>query len=514
MKTDILKTVYIDGENLTLEDVELVARDRVKVELSKDAFGKINAARKFVEEVINEGTHVYGINTGFGALSNVIIPDNQIENLQLNLIRSHACGVGVPHSEEVTRAIILLRANTLAKGFSGIRLETVNTMLELLNKQVHPVIPSQGSVGASGDLVPLAHLALVLVGEGKAIYKGQTMSGLEALNKAGIKPIVLGAKEGLALTNGTQSMCGMATLRLLEAERLVKISDIAGAMTLEAIRGTSKAFDPKIQNLRRHPGQIATAKNLLKLLADSEIMLSHNDCGKIQDPYSVRCMPQVHGATRDALNYVRKVLEIEVNSATDNPLIFAEERETISGGNFHGQPLAFAMDFLGIAVAELASISERRIDKLIAPAFSDLPPFLTNDSGINSGLMIVQYTAASLVSENKILAHPASVDSIPTSLDKEDHVSMGATAALKAENIIKNTRNVLAIELLTAYQGINFLKTLSPGIGVKIAHETIGRTIPEISQDRVFSDDIYKIAEMINSNEILDRVQEVIGELE
>jgi len=514
LKTDLVKTISIDGESLTLEDVELVAKNKTKVEISKDAVEKINTSRKFVEEVISEGIHVYGINTGFGALSNIIIPDDQIENLQLNLIRSHACGVGKPHSEEVTRAIILLRANTLAKGYSGIRLETINTMLELLNKGVHPVIPSQGSVGASGDLVPLAHLALVLVGEGKAVYNGQVMTGSEALNRAGIKPIVLGAKEGLALTNGTQSMCGMATLRLLEAERLVKIADIAGAMTLEAIRGTSKAFDPKIQNLRKHPGQITTAKNLLKLLADSEVMLSHNDCGKIQDPYSVRCMPQVHGATRDTLNYVRKVLEIEVNSATDNPLIFAEEKETISGGNFHGQPLALAMDFLGIAVSELANISERRIDKLIAPAFSDLPPFLTKDSGINSGLMIVQYTAASLVSENKILSHPASVDSIPTSLDKEDHVSMGATAALKAEKIIQNTRNVLAIELLTAYQGINFLKPLSPGIGVKIAHETIGRTIPEISQDRVFSDDIHKIAEMIDSNEILDRVQEVIGEFE
>lgn len=514
MKIDTLKTVYINGENLTLEDVELVARGQAKVELNKNSIDKIISSRKFVEEVINEGAHVYGINTGFGALSSVIIPNDQIEDLQINLIRSHACGVGEPHSKQVTRAIILLRANTLAKGYSGIRLETINTMLELLNKQVHPVIPSQGSVGASGDLVPLAHLALVLVGEGKAIYNGQTMSGAEALNKAGIKPIVLGAKEGLALTNGTQSMCGMATLRLLEAERLVKIADIAGAMTLEAIKGTSKAFDPKMQALRQHPGQAITAKNLLKLLANSEVMLSHNNCGKIQDPYSVRCMPQVHGASRDAFNYVRKVLEVEVNSATDNPLIFAEERETISGGNFHGQPLALAMDFLGIAASELANISERRIDKLITPNFSDLPAFLTKDFGLNSGLMIVQYAAASLVSENKVLSHPASVDSIPTSLDKEDHVSMGATAALKAEKILQNVKNVLAMELLSAFQGLNFNKHLKPGIGVKAAFEVIGKVIPEVTQDRVFSDDIQIIAGLIDSGEILNRVQDVVGMLE
>jgi histidine ammonia-lyase len=514
MELNSLQTIYLDGNNLTLKDVELVAKGQANVKLCKEACLKVNQSRAFVEKVIKEGKHIYGINTGFGALSSVIIPDDKIEELQLNLIRSHACGVGTPHSETTTRAIILLRANTLAKGYSGVRAETINTMLELLNKGVHPIIPSQGSVGASGDLVPLAHLALVLVGEGKAIYQGETLSGSDALAKAGITPIKLGAKEGLALTNGTQSMCGMAVLHLSEADKLIKISDIAGAMTLEAVQGTSKAFDPKIQALRQHPGQAITSRNLLKLLSDSEILISHNNCGKIQDPYSIRCMPQVHGASRDVFDYVRKVLEIEINSATDNPLIFAEESEVISGGNFHGQPLAFAMDFLGIAVSELANISERRIDKLITPAFSNLPAFLTKDFGLNSGLMIVQYSAASLVSENKVLSHPASVDSIPTSLDKEDHVSMGSTAALKADKILQNTKNVLAMELLSAFQGLSFNKIHKPGVGVQAAFDVISDVIPEIINDRVFADDINKIVELIDSGRILAAVEDKIGKLE
>lgn len=513
MQLESTKTIYIDGETLTLEDVELIAKGKAKAELSSEAVEKVKRSRKFVEEVIAKGEHVYGVNTGFGALSSVAIPDAQLEKLQHNLIRSHACGVGEPFSQEVTRAIIFLRANTLAKGFSGIRLDTLQTMIEMLNKGVHPVIPRQGSVGASGDLVPLAHLALVLLGEGKAIYKGQVLSGIDALNQAGIKPITLGAKEGLALTNGTQAMCGMGVMMLLEAERLAKIADIAGAMTVESTRGTLRAFDPKIQQLRAHPGQMLVSENLISLLRESEIGKSHKDCGKIQDPYSVRCMPQVHGASRDVFNYVRRVLEIEINSATDNPLIFPETGEVISGGNFHGQPLAYAMDFLGIAVSELANISERRIDKLITPNFSDLPAFLTNDVGLNSGHMIVQYAAASLVSENKVLSHPASVDSIPTSLDKEDHVSMGATAAVKAERIINNTRNVLAMELLSASQGLGFLSHLKPGKGVLKAYKLIREYVPFAEEDRIFSDDIHKLSDLINSNEFLSVVEDEIGKL-
>jgi histidine ammonia-lyase len=514
MEIILTNKVFIDGESLTLHDVEIVAKGQAKVELSQNAVDKIKASRNFVEEIIANDKQVYGINTGFGALSSVNIPQDQLEKLQLNLVRSHACGIGNILPEETVRAIILLRANTLAKGFSGIRLETVLTMLELLNKGVHPVIHEQGSVGASGDLVPLAHLALVIIGEGKAIYKGQTMSGSEALNKAGITKITLGAKEGLALTNGTQAMCGIGTLRLLEAERLIKAADISGAMTVEAIRGTSKAFDEKIHSVRSHPGQAITARNFRRLLENSEIALSHKDCAKVQDSYSLRCIPQVHGATRDVLKYVRNVLEIEINSATDNPLIFHEAGEVISGGNFHGQPVAFAMDFLGIAVAELANISERRIDKLVSPAFTDLPAFLTPDVGLNSGIMIVQYAAASLVSENKVLAHPASVDSIPTSLDKEDHVSMGTIAAVKAGRIINNTSNVIAMELLSASQGLSFIETLKPGIGVNKAYEIIRKYIPPIVEDRVFADDIHKIADLINSNEILSQVESIIGQLE
>lgn len=510
MKTTT-KTIYLDGESLTLDDIKEVAQGFTKVDLSPEAVNKVKNSRNIIEEIIKSGEHVYGVNTGFGALSSVAIPDNQLEDLQTNLIRSHACGVGEPFPTDVTRAIILLRANTLAKGYSGIRLETLQTMLDLLNKQVHPIIPRQGSVGASGDLVPLAHLALVLLGEGKAIYQGKELTGAQALELAGIKPILLGAKEGLALTNGTQAMCGMGVIQLLKAEKLTKIADIAGAMTVEATKGTTRAFLPQIQALRQHKGQMTVSDNLLKILNESEVAQSHKNCDKIQDPYSLRCMPQVHGATRDVLSYVRNVLEIEINSATDNPLIFPDSKDVISGGNFHGQPLAFAMDFLGIAIAELANVSERRIDKLITPNFSGLPPFLTKEFGLNSGHMIVQYAAASLVSENKVLAHPASVDSIPTSLDKEDHVSMGATSAVKSEKIITNTKNVLAMEFLAASQGLGFLEPLKPGKGVEAAYKLIRQHIPFAQKDRIFSDDIHVIAELIDNEAILNEVQKSIG---
>ncbi|MEI7474933.1 MAG: histidine ammonia-lyase [bacterium] len=508
-----MKTVYIDGQSLTLEDVELVANRKAKVEINPNSVDKINKSRKFVDDVIQGDEYVYGINTGFGALSSVIIAKDKLERLQLNLVRSHACGVGDYFEEPSARAIILLRANTLARGFSGIRLTTLEKMFELLNKGVTPAIPKQGSVGASGDLAPLAHLAIVLVGEGKAFYNGKLLSGADALKEAGIEPVVLGAKEGLALTNGTQAMCGTGVLSLLRAEKLAKIADIAAAMSVEAMKCTSSAFDPRIQQLRGHKGQIKTADNLLKLLNNSKIAKSHENCNKIQDPYSIRCIPQVHGAARDVFAYVRQTLETEINAVTDNPIIFADDNDVISGGNFHGQPVAFAMDFLGIASSELASISERRIDKLITPNFSGLPAFLTDDFGLNSGLMIVQYAAASLVSENKVLAHPASVDSIPTSLDKEDHVSMGTTAAVKAERILNNVQNVIAIELLAAFQGLSFHEALDPGEGVLEAYRHLENYVPKITEDRVFSYDIKNIYDVISSGTILETVENCVGKL-
>lgn len=508
-----MKTVYIDGLSLSLEDVALVASKKAKVEIHKNSIDKINLSRNYVEEIIRGNEHVYGINTGFGALSSVIIPKDKLEQLQLNLIRSHACGVGDYFEEDSARAIILLRANTLARGFSGIKLSTLEKMLEILNKEVTPAIPKQGSVGASGDLAPLAHLALVLIGEGKAFYKGNLLNSDEALKLAEINPIVLGAKEGLALTNGTQAMCGTGVLSLLRAEKLSKIADIAAAMSVEAMKCTSRAYDERIQNLRGHKGQIKTAENLVKLLKNSKIGKSHLNCNKIQDPYSIRCIPQVHGASRDVFNYVRQTLETEINAVTDNPIIFAEDNDVISGGNFHGQPVAFAMDFLGIASSELANISERRIDKLITPNFSGLPAFLTDDFGLNSGLMIVQYAAASLVSENKVLAHPASVDSIPTSLDKEDHVSMGTTAAVKAERILNNVQNVLAMELLSAFQGLSFHETIDPGEGVKAAYNYLEKFVPKITEDRVFSDDIKTINQLLYSQNLIQEVEASIGKL-
>jgi histidine ammonia-lyase len=509
-----MKTVFLDGEHLTLEDVLEVAEGKAKVRISPSVSKKVRRSRDFVEKALRQSEKIYGVTTGFGMLSDQLIDRSQIEALQRNLIRSHSVGVGPLFDEVTTRAIMVLRANVIAMGYSGVRMEVLKRLIDMINKGVHPLIPEQGSVGASGDLAPLAHLVSVLIGEGEAIFQGKVMLGKKAMERAGIPILTLKAKEGLALINGTQVMTAVGLLALLRAERLCKVADIVGACTLDALKGTLSAFDPDIQRVRPFPGQLAVSKNFQKLSQDSEIAESHKFCSRIQDAYSLRCIPQVHGAVRDALAYVRKILEIEVNSATDNPLIFAEQGKILNCGNFHGEPVAFALDLLGIVVSELGGISERRIEKLINPALSGLPAFLTPEGGLHSGLMMVQVSAAALASENKILAHPASVDSIPTSADKEDHVSMGTIAARKGRDIVKNVENILAMELLCATQGLEFLLPLKPGIGIAEAYHVIRERVPPIKGDRRFSEDIKKIQLLIESRELLNRVEKVVGELE
>jgi histidine ammonia-lyase len=518
-------TLYIDGNSLRLEDVERVARQESTVKLSDSAVGQLKSSRAAVEKLVESGAAIYGVTTGFGKFKDVHIKPEDSRKLQRNLLLSHAAGTGPCFDSSIVRAVLLLRANALAKGFSGIRTEVVELLLDCLNKGVHPCVPEQGSLGASGDLAPLAHLALVLIGEGEAQYNGKTSPGAEALRAAGLKPVALEAKEGLALTNGTQIMSAIGSLLVLEAERLAKVADIIGAMSLEAQLGSVRAFNERIHDVRPHPGQITTARNLRELLKDSEIMESHKNCPMVQDAYSLRCMPQVHGASRQAFKHAREVFEIEINAATDNPLVFDES--VMYGGNFHGQPLAIVLDYLAIATAELANISERRTERLVNPALSNgLPAFLTKYGGLNSGFMIAQYTAASLVSENKSLAHPASVDSIPTSANQEDHVSMGAIAARKARSILHNLRKVLAIELLCAAQGLDFRmneatrcsggsthKQLLPGPGVLAAHKVVREHIPFLEEDRELYIDMQKAEHLITSGQLLQSVESTIGAL-
>ncbi len=509
-----METLKLGSKPLTLEEVREVAIQGRKVALSSGALKKIERSHKFLKEKIGTGETYYGINTGFGVLSNVKIPDAQIETLQYNLLRSHACGVGGYLSDIFVRAMLLLRAAALTYGNSGVSAGLVRQILELLNRGVCPLVPEQGSVGASGDLAPLSHLALVLIGEGRARVLGKEMSGAQALKAAKLKPIRLGPKEGLALINGTQFMTAIGAVVLLEAEHLSDVADVAGAMTLEALRGTELAFEKEIHDLRPHPGQIEVAANLRKLLISggkkSGISTSHEDCGKVQDPYSLRCMPQVHGATRDALTFVRDVLTREINSVTDNPLVFAETGRILSGGNFHGQIVSMALDFLAIAVAELASISEQRLAKLINPQLSDLPIFLTRQGGLNSGFMMVQVAAASIVSENKTLCHPAVVDSLPTNVDKEDHVSMGAWAARKAAMVTINTRRVLAMELLAAAQGIDLLRPLKTSSVLEKVHRLVRKRVKMLDEDRPFHPDFAKIEDLIESYELEATVRECL----
>jgi histidine ammonia-lyase len=506
-----MTTLKLGLKPLSLEDVRSVAVGGRKVALSPAAVSRIKKAHRFLKKEIAAGKTIYGVNTGFGILSSVRIKDQEIEALQYNLLRSHACGVGAPMEDRHVRGMLLLRAASLAHGHSGVSVALVERILALLNRGVCPIVPEQGSVGASGDLAPLSHLALVLIGEGRARFKGREMSGSQALKIAGLKPIRLGAKEGLALINGTQFMTAIGCLALLEAEELCEAADTAGAMSVEAMRGTEVAFEAEIHAVRAHAGQVETARRMRKLLSDgskkSEITLSHVGCGKVQDPYSLRCIPQVHGASRDALAFVRRSLETEINSVTDNPLVFPSSGNILSGGNFHGQIIALAMDVLAIAVAELASISEQRLEKLVNPAISDLPAFLTSQGGLNSGFMIVQVAAASIVSENKTLCHPAVVDTIPTSADKEDHVSMGAWAARKADRVLVNSRRVIAMELLAAAQGIDFLRPLRTSKTLEKVHRLIRKRVARLGADRSFADDLVYLERIIADGEISREIQ-------
>lgn len=491
--------IEIDGASLTLEQTATVA-DGAEVALANSARPRIERARKFVESLVARGEVVYGINTGFGKLADVSIPQNKLRELQLNLVRSHSCGVGDLLPERVVRAMILHRANVLAKGYSGCRLVVIETLLQMLNAGVHPVIPSRGSVGASGDLAPLSHLALVAIGEGEAIYKGERMAGLEAMSRAAITPLVLEAKEGLALLNGTQAMTAVGSLALLAGERLAEAADVTGAMSLEALKGTPVAFDYKIHAARPHPGQLNSARRLRELIEGSEIRESHRDHKadpRVQDAYALRCMPQVHGAVRDALNHARRILEIEINSATDNPLVFAESEEVISGGNFHGEPIALALDYGAVAIADLGTISERRVERLVNPDLSGLPAFLAPQAGTNSGMMIAQVAAVSLIAENNVLAHPASVTNLPTSANKEDHVSMGMTSALKFTQVVRNVEIILAIELMCAAQGLDFLKPLRPSPRLQSVYERVRERVPFIERDTVLSNYIESLVPLV-----------------
>jgi histidine ammonia-lyase len=495
----ITTVIEIDGASLTLEQTEAVA-DGAMVQLAYAARPRIERARRFVEEIVARGEVVYGINTGFGKLADVSIPADKLQQLQVNLVRSHSCGVGEPLPERTVRAMMLHRVNVLAKGYSGCRLVVIETLIQMLNAGVHPVIPSRGSVGASGDLAPLAHLALTAIGEGEAIYQGERMAGGEALQRANIQPLRLEAKEGLAMINGTQAMTAVGSLALLTAERLADAADVTGALSLEALKGTPVAFDYRIQAVRAHSGQMTSARRLRELIEGSEIRESHRDHQvdpRVQDAYALRCMPQVHGAVRDALIHARRILEVEINSATDNPLIFADSQEVLSGGNFHGEPIALTLDYAAIAMADLGTISERRVERLVNPDLSGLPAFLTPEAGISSGMMIAQVAAVSLIAENNVLAHPASVTNLPTSANKEDHVSMGMTSALKFAHIVKNVETILAIELLCAAQGLEFLRPLRSSPALERTFERVRERVPFIEKDSVLSNYIEVLTPLV-----------------
>lgn len=515
MKPNML---IIDGNSLTLKKIDLFLKHNLKVELSAVSKTRVNKARKLINEWIDQGEIIYGVTTGFGDFSSVTISKQDIEKLQENLIISHSAGVGENLPPFIVKLMMLLRVNALAKGYSGIRLETLQLLIDMMNYNIIPVIPSQGSVGASGDLAPLSHLVLTMIGKGnvqivndvmgKSAHLTKPIAAVKALKKFQLSPIRLSAKEGLALINGTQMMTAFGAYICIEAKKLVRLCDISGGLSHEALRSTDRAFDPRVHELRPYPGQIYSAKNLLALLRKSEIRKSHlfGDT-RVQDSYSIRCMPQVHGASRDAIDYICSRIEIELNSVNDNPIIFPEEKDFISGGNFHGQPLALPLDFMAIALSEIADISERRIDRLTNGSAEKLPKFLTNEGGLNSGYMIAQYTAAALVSENKVLSHPASVDSIPTSAGKEDLNSMGSISARKCFQVLRNVQTVIAIELLLAAQGVDFLKPLKCGIGTNEAYKTIREKIPTLKKDRILKDDLDKILALLLEGTILDRVE-------
>jgi len=530
-----MNEIKISQNPISLDELECIARKKTKIYLSEQSKKGIYKSRGLVEKWVDEEKVIYGITTGFGAMSGISISKGDTGQLQKNLLMSHACGVGMPLDIEIVRSIIALRVKDFALGHTSIKLETVEALITLLNNDVIPVVPEKGSVGASGDLVPLAHIALVLIGMGEAWVNGKRIPGLEALKSCGLSPLDLGSAEGLSLINGTQAMTGIAVLNIQDAVRLAKLVDIAAAMSTEVlmgsrtefdsriqmirphpgqvVMGSRTEFDSRIQMIRPHPGQVASALNMEKITRNSEIISSHEDCSRVQDAYSMRCSPQVHGASKDAISYAKNAVEIEINSSTCNPLIFPEDKEFLLGGNFHGQPIALAMDFLGIGVSEIANISERRVERLVNPQLSGHPAFLVKDGGLNSGFMIAQYAAAALVSENKVLAHPASVDSIPTSANKEDHVSMGTIAARKAREIIKNVEAVIAVELLCGAQAMDLFTKKGSGEGTQEAYKTIREHINHLDKDRYMADDIEKMRTLMKNDGIINAVEKKVGKL-
>lgn len=508
-----MKTVTIGSKPLTLKHLSDIARNKALVRVSPRAEKKMAAARNLIEKWIAEEKRIYGITTGFGALSDVSISADDTCILQKNLLMSHAAGVGRPLDEETVRAVMALRIQDLALGYSAIRPETVRFLAEMLNRGIVPVIPEKGSVGASGDLCPLAHMCLVLIGMGEAFFQGERMTGAKVLKKCGLKPTELLAGEGLSLINGTQVMTAIAALTAFDALHLCRLADIAAAMSLEVLMGSRTEFDPRIHRLRPHPGQIKSADNMLRITKNSEIVSSHKDCCRVQDAYTLRCSPQVHGASHDAIRYAAGVMETEMNSCTGNPMIFSDTGEYLNGGNFHGQPVSISADFMAMALAELAGISERRTERLVNPMLSGLPAFLVEDGGLNSGFMIAQYTAASLVSENKVLAHPACVDSIPTSANKEDHVSMGTIAARKCREILRNAEHVIAIEFLCAAQALDLFTNLKPGQGTLAAYEVIRSEISHLETDRALAKDMETMTRIMRSRKILSAVEKKVGKL-
>ncbi|MCE5335006.1 MAG: histidine ammonia-lyase [Desulfobacteraceae bacterium] len=504
----------LGGKPVSVEDLVAIARRGRRVVVSDAALGPVARSRRLVEKWLGEGRVIYGITTGVGALCDVTIPFKDTIPLQKNTLLSHAAGVGEPFAEEVVRGTMAIRIHDLAQGYAGIRLETLTALADALNRGFYPVVPCKGSVGASGDLAPMAHIGLALTGEGEAFMLGRRVRAAEALAALGLQPVTLQAGEGLALINGTQVMTALAALAVSDSERLARIADVACAMSLEVLMGTNKGFSPRIHELRPHPGQMAAARNMARVTENSEIISSHKDCSRIQDAYTLRCSPQIHGASRDTFAHVRCTVEIEMNSTTTNPLIFSDTDEVLNGGNFHGQPIALCTDSMSMAVSELANVSERRTERLVNPQLSGLPAFLVKDTGLNTGFMIPQYTAAALVSENKTLCHPASVDSIPTSGNREDHVSMGTIAARKCRAVLENAEYVLAIELMCACQGLDLLTKGPPGPGTHEAYRTIREMVPALHHDRFLAPEIEVVRALIRNGEILRRVEERIGPME
>lgn len=504
--------ISLDGDTLSLGAFRDIVVGGAPVELSDDTVMRLMQSRDVVDKAIASGKKIYSLNTGFGILSKVTVPEKDLEKLQLNLVRSHCAGVGEPHSEIESRAILALRTNCLAKGYSGVRPQLVEALVGMLNRHVHPVIPCKGSVGASGDLAPLAHLASVLIGEGEAYYDGKRLSGADALKKAGLKPFKLAPKEGLSLINGTQQMTGLGALLALEAEEALLAADLLTTCSLEGVLGTPRAYQDWLQQTRPYPGQVESAARMRTFMEESEIYQSHVDCDRVQDPYSFRCAPQVHGAAADLIRFAQRQITVEMNAATDNPLVNWKTKEIVSNGNFHGQPIAFALDILGMGLAELGSLSERRISKLMDPSFSELPCFLVKNEGLHSGFMMAQVTAASLVSESRLLTHPGSTDSIPTNNEKEDHVSMGPLCARKAKTILENTQTILAIEWLAASQALDFRKPLQPGRGPRAALKLLRKHVSPLEGDRALTPDIQKALELLKKGELTRAGRETMGE--